>query len=237
LAWTFAQSRASVSWLQYLVVALVLGFSDQASAGAWTPDKGRVNLIVSTSISQTPVASSAINTDIYYERGLGRGWALVLTPSFSNKDNVFARNEAQLSLRRALYEQGVWAISAQAGAYVWKEGEADAASTGAEFRLAVGRSFGDGGWANVETALRGCGGVNGLRWEGTLGHKIRQYDRAIIKVFGDSEGCAANITRVQASYVYGFNNRLGLEFGWRETLPNTGNWQERGAVVALWVAF
>ncbi len=206
-------------------------------AGAWTPEKGRINLIISTSISQTPVAENALTTDLYYERGLGHGWALVLTPSVSNKDNVFARNEAQISLRRSLYENYGWAVSTQLGAYVWKEGETQAASSGVEVRLAAGKSFGDGGWVNVETAMRGCGGVNGLRWEGTLGHKVRQYDRAIIKIFGDSEGCAANITRVQASYVYGFNPRLGVEVGWRETLPNAGNWNERGAVIGLWATF
>jgi hypothetical protein len=237
VARALAQSRASVTGLQYLVALFVFSFSSQACAGAWTPEKGRVNLIVSTSISQTPVADSALTTDLYYERGLGRDWALVVTPSISNQDNVLARNEAQISLRRALYQKNGWALSAQAGAYVWKEGEAEAVSSGTEFRLAAGKSFGDGGWANVEAAMRGCGGVNSLRWEGTLGHKVRQYDRAIVKVFGDSEGCAANITRVQASYVYGFNSKFGLELGWRETLPNAGNWNERGAVIGLWFAF
>jgi hypothetical protein len=211
--------------------------TSSAFAGAWTPDKGRVNIIVSTSISETPAADAALTTDLYYERGLGRNWALVLAPSLSDQDNIFARNEAQISLRRSLYQNYGWAVSAQVGAYIWKESETLAASSGAEVRLAVGKSFGDGGWANVEAAIRGCGGVNGLRWEGTLGHKVRRFDRAIIKVFGDSEGCAANITRVQASYVYGFTPKLGLELGWRQTLPNAGNWNERGAVIGLWVAF
>lgn len=192
---------------------------------------------MSTSISQTPAAPAALTTDLYYERGLGRGWALVLTPSISDQDNVFARNEAQVSLRRKLYENYGWAISTQVGAYVWKEEETGTSSRGVEVRMAVGKSFGEGGWANVEAAVRGCGGINGLRWEGTVGHKVRRHDRAIVKIFGDSEGCAANITRVQASYVYGFNSRFGLELGWRETLPNIGNWNERGAVVGLWAAF
>ena len=240
MAWPFAQSRAPIARLQYIITRVAFGLvfaTSPALSGAWTPDRGRVNLIVSTSISQTPVADSAITTDLYYERGLGRGWALVLAPSISNQDNVFARNEAQVSLRRALYENHGWAVSTQLGAYVWKEAATEAASSGAEVRLAVGKSFGNGGWANVEAAVRGCGGVNGLRWEGTLGHRVRQYDRAIVKVFGDSEGCAANITRVQASYVYGFNEKFGLELGWRETLPNVGNWNERGAVLGLWLAF
>ena len=240
MAGAFAQSRAPITRVQYLASIIVCGLavtSGPVQSGAWTPEKGRVNLIISSSVSQTPVAQSAITTDLYYERGLGRGWALVLAPSISNQDNVFARNEAQISLRRALYENYGWAVSTQVGAYVWKEGETQAASSGAEVRLAVGKSFGDGGWANVEAAVRGCGGVNGLRWEGTLGHKVRTYDRVIVKVFGDSEGCAANITRVQASYVYGFNSRFGLELGWRETLPNDGNWNERGAVIGLWANF
>jgi hypothetical protein len=211
--------------------------SKPSAAGAWTPDKGRVNVIVSTSVSQTPVASRAVVTDVYYERGLGRGWALVLAPSVSDENNLFARNEAQISVRRSFHEDYGWAFSGQAGAYVWREGDTQIVSSGVELRLAAGKSFGDGGWVNVETAVRGCGGVNGLRWEGTVGHKVRRYDRAILKVFGDSEGCAANITRVQASYVYGLNSKLGIEVGWRETLPNVGNWIERGAVIGLWVAF
>jgi hypothetical protein len=232
-----AQSRALVARLQYLSIVILVTAPAFCEAGAWTPKKGQDNLIVSTSISQTPVSEHAITTDFYYERGLGSGWALVMAPSISNQDNVFARNEAQVSLRRALYEKDGLAVSAQIGAYVWKEEETRAASSGTEIRLAAGKSFGDGGWANVEAAMRGCGGANGLRWEGTLGHKVRRYDRAIFKVFGDSEGCAANITRVQASYVYGFNAKFGLELGWRETLPNQSNWNERGAVIGLWVAF
>jgi hypothetical protein len=208
-----------------------------ARAGAWTPEKGRTNVIVSTSISQTPFAERALTTDIYYERGLGRGWALVLSPSFSDQDNVFARNEAQVSLRRALYKDYGWAVSAQLGAYAWKEEETSESSHGGEARIAIGRSFGDGGWANVEAAVRGCGGNNGLRWEGTLGHKVRRHDRAIIKLFGDGEGCAASITRLQASYVYGLTPYFGIELGWRETLPNAANWNERGGVIGLWVAF
>lgn len=240
MAGAFAKSCASVARVQYLVALACcpgLLMPTPAKAGAWTPEKGRVNLIVSTSISETPAAQAAITTDLYYERGLGRDWALVLAPSISDQDNVFARNEAQISLRRALYTNYGWAVSTQVGAYIWREEETDTSSRGAEVRIAVGKSFGDGGWANVEAAVRGCGGINGLRWEGTVGHKVRRYDRAIVKIFGDSEGCAANITRVQASYVYGFNSRFGLELGWRETLPNIGNWNERGAVVGLWAAF
>ncbi|NJR20481.1 MAG: hypothetical protein HC777_02770, partial [Hyphomonadaceae bacterium] len=122
-----------------------------ASAGAWTPERGHVNAIFSTSISQTPVDSRAITTDLYYERGLGQGWALVFSPSISDQDNVFARNEVQISLRRRLYEQDGWALSAQAGAYIWKENAEAEASTGTEYRVALGRAFGQGG-------LGECGG-------------------------------------------------------------------------------
>ncbi|MEN9874975.1 MAG: hypothetical protein RL186_1872 [Pseudomonadota bacterium] len=65
----------------------------------------------------------------------------------------------------------------------------------------------------------------------------KALDKAIVKIFGDSEGCAANINRVQASYVLGLNSRFGLELGWRETLPNAGNWNERGVVVGIWARF
>ena len=240
MAGTAQKSCPPVTRLQYIGLAgffIVTLLAHSAQAGAWTPDKGRVNLIVSTSVSETPVADSAVTTDFYYERGLGSGWAMVFAPSISNQDNIFARNEAQLSLRRALYQKNGWAVSAQAGAYVWKEGNTEEASSGLEARFAVGKSFKNGSWANVETALRQCGGANSLRWEGTFGQRVRRHDRAIIKVFGDSEGCAASITRVQASYVYGFNEKFGLEVGWRETLPNVGNWNERGGVIGLWVAF
>jgi hypothetical protein len=208
-----------------------------AQAGAWTPEKGRVNMVVSSSVSQTPVDARAVTTDLYYERGLGSGWALVFSPSVSDQANVFARNEAQLSLRRRLYEGNGWALSAQIGAYTWKEAADLEAASGIEYRLAVGRAFGNGGWADFETASRQCEGKANLRWEGTLGHRVRQYDRALIKVFGDGEGCAASISRVQASYVYGFNENIGVELGWRETLPNAGNWNERGGIVGLWLKF
>jgi hypothetical protein len=240
MAWPLAQSRATIAGLQYLIIffaALSIFSGVTVNAGAWTPQAGHVNVILSTSISQTPVADHALTTDLYYERGLGHGFALVLAPSVSDQNNVFSRNEAQVSLRRSLYQNDGWAVSTQLGAFVWKEEAARAASSGAEVRLAVGKSFGNGGWANVETAVRGCGGVNGLRWEGTVGHKVRRHDHAIVKVFGDSEGCTANITRVQASYVYGLSSRVGVEMGWRETLPNRGRWNERGAVIGLWLTF
>jgi hypothetical protein len=231
-----AQSRAAVAGLQYLIWAVLL-LGGTASAGAWTPKQGQANIIVSSSISQTPAADRAITTDVYYERGLGHGWALVLAPSVSDQSNVFARNEAQISIRRALYEDNGWALSAQAGAYIWKEDATLAASSGIEYRLAAGKSFGQGGWANLEAATRQCGGSGSIRWEGTLGHRVRSHDKAIFKVFGDGEGCAASISRVQASYVYGLSERVGIELGWRETLPNSGNWNERGGVIGLWLAF
>jgi hypothetical protein len=236
VAGPLAQSRALVTGLQYLSLAL-LCVPSTIQAGAWTPERGRVTAIASTSLSHTPVADDAVTTDLYYERGLGKGWALIFSPSLSSHDNIFARNEAELGLRRSLYEKGPWALSTQISAFVWKERKDAEVSTGTEVRLALGRSFGDGGWVDVETGLRGCGGQNGLRFEGTLGHKVRQNDKAILKVFGDSEGCAANITRVQASYVYGLTENIGIELGWRETLPNAGNWMERGAVVGLWLKF
>lgn len=240
MARAFAEGRAPITRFQYLsalLVIIIIGRAGLAHSGAWTPAKGRVNAIVSTSISQTPVDPRATTTDLYYERGLGGGWALVLAPSFSDQDNVFARNEAQISIRRKLYEADGWALSAQAGAYIWKESAEAEASTGTEYRLALGRSFGSGGWVNVEAASRQCGGNAGPRWEGAIGHRVRQYDRAIVKVFGDGEGCAANISRVQASYVYGFNDKIGIELGWRETLPNVGNWNEKGVVLGLWLTF
>lgn len=211
--------------------------TQSAHAGAWTPPKGRGVIIISSALSQTPFDDRALTTDLYYERGLGGGWTFVLAPSVSDQANVIARNEAQVSLRKALYEQNGWAISLQGGAYVWREGVDENVSSGGEARLGVGKSFGKGGWLNVETALRQCQGEDSLRWEGTLGHAVRRFDRAILKAFGDSEGCSANITRAQISYIYGFNAKFGLELGWRETLPNALNWDERGAIIGLWVAF
>lgn len=240
MAWPLAQGVASVSRLQQLgaLAALILGgVCSSAQAGAWTPKKGEVGVIASTSISQTNADPRALTYDLYYERGLGHGWALVLTPSISDQDNVFTRNEAQVSLRRSLFENDDWALSAQPGAYVWREGADADPSTGLELRLAAGRIFGKRGWANVEAAMRDCNGQSGVRWEGTIGHAVRRYDKAIVKVFGDSEGCAANINRVQASYVLGLNSRFGVELGWRETLPNAGNWNERGVVVGIWARF
>lgn len=208
-----------------------------ASAGAWTPEKGRINAILSTTVSETPADDHAVTTDLYYEYGMGGGWTLVVAPSVSDQANVYARNEVQASIRRAFYQKNGWAISGQAGVYAWKEGATQVAANGTELRLALGKSFGDGGWINAETALRRCGGVDSMRWEGTVGHKVRSNDRAILKVFGDGEGCAASITRVQASYVYSITPRFGLELGWRQTLPNVGNWNERGAVIGLWTTF
>jgi hypothetical protein len=237
VARSFAQSRASITRFQYLVLCCCVVFGQSAAAGAWTPQKGRANAIVSASISQTPVADAAITTDLYYERGLGRGWALVLSPSVSDQDNIFARNEAQIAIRRSLYENGVWAVSTQIGAYIWKEEATQDASNGLEWRLAAGRSFGQAGWIDIETAVRDCLGVRSVRWEGTLGYGLRTHDKAIIKVFGDSEGCAANVSRVQASYVYGLSQSLGLELGIRQTLPNEAQWSETGLVVGVWLRF
>jgi hypothetical protein len=231
-----AQSRAPIAGLQYLV-ALLTFVAGSAQAGAWTPARGDTSVIISTSISETPVAPQATTTDLYYERGLGKGWALVLAPSLSDRDNIYARNEAQISIRRALYEQNGWAVSAQAGAYIWKEGATQETSSGIEYRLAVGKSLGDRAWLNGEAATRACNGTPSVRWETTAGYRLRDHDRAIFKVFGDGEGCAPSISRVQASYVYGLSERIGVELGWRETLPNASNWNERGGVVGLWLKF
>jgi outer membrane protein assembly factor BamB len=209
VAWLVAKSSAPISRLQHLALGLVISISPStAFSGAWTPKAGRANVIVSASVSQTPAADAAITTDLYYERGLGKGWALVLSPSVSDQDNIYARNEAQVSLRRSLYEKDGWALSAQAGAYIWKETASSETSSGVELRLAAGKAFGQGGWADFETAARQCGGNTSVRWEATLGHQVRRLDRAMIKVFGDGEGCAANITRLQTAMSTAFHNHL-----------------------------
>ncbi len=238
MARPITEGRAAITGVQFLGLCLLaLAWPSLGHTGAWTPEKGHANIIVSASVSHTPVANAAITTDLYYERGLGKGWALVFSPSISDQDNLYARNEAQLSLRRSLYARDGWAISAQAGAYIWKETATAQASSGAELRVAVGKSFGQGGWTNFETAARECGGTTSVRWEATLGHQVRRLDRALIKVFGDGEGCAANITRLQGSYVFGLSETVGVELGWRQTLPNSSNWNEQGGVIGLWLKF
>lgn len=213
------------------------------AAGAWLPAPHHGVLIANLVEIKTDQAQPGTSFELYGEYGLKRGWALVAAPSLSqavqSPSKEWVLDEVMVAARRKLYVSESVAISTQIGGFsIPNSGEQRDRAYGVETRIAIGKSFGDKAWLNVEAASRSCGeaGVGG-RFDATLGLNMAKNQKFIVKAFGDGNGCTKAIVRTQISYVRPLSTKLALELGWRQTLSQDSTRADRGFVVGLWQKF
>lgn len=214
-----------------------------AIAGAWVPSPQQGLLIANLVEVSSDLTPSGTSFEVYGEYGLTRGWALVVSPSWSeaiqSPSTDWVLDEVQIGARRQIYLGQTLAVSAQIGGFsVPTPRDESGRSYGVETRFAIGKSLGERAWANFEAASRSCdqGGV-GTRFDATLGLKMAKEQKAMVKIFGDGNGCTKAIIRAQIGYVRPITQNLAVEFGWRQRLDQNEVSADRGIVVGLWHKF
>jgi len=252
VAGPLAQGGTPISWIQHLGCYKLLAFlgfcwgglaPTAASAGAWLPAPQHGVLIANLVEVRTDQAQSGASFEVYGEYGLKPGWAVVVAPSVSqavqSQSQDWLLDEVLVAARRKLYVGDTIAISSQIGGFsIPGARDPSDRAYGVETRVAIGKSFGERGWVNLEAASRSCGNTGiGSRFDATLGLKMTRNQRLIVKAFGDGNGCTKAIVRAQISYVRPISDKLALEFGWRQGLDQTITSADRGFVVGLWQKF
>ncbi len=212
-------------------------------AGAWVPPPQEGVLIANLVEVRTDQTQSGTSFELYGEYGLKGGWALVAAPSLSSAvqsaSKEWVLDEVLFAVRRKLFVGKTLALSTQIGGFsVPGVRNNNDRAYGVEARLALGKSFGESGWVNVEAASRSCGaGGIGARFDATLGLKMANDQRLIVKAFGDGNGCTKPIVRAQVSYVRPISQKLAVEIGWRQSVDQESAFADRGFVVGLWQKF
>ncbi len=227
-------------WLSFGWVAAI---PSTTSAGAWLPAPQHGVLIANLVEVKTDQAQSGASFEFYGEYGLKRGLAVVVAPSLSSAiqspNKSWVLDEVQLGARRKIYVGKTIAISTQiSGFSIPQTQNQSERAYGVETRIAVGKSFEEKGWVNIEAASRTCGETGiGSRFDATFGLNIAKNQRLILKAFGDGTGCTKAIVRAQISYVRPISDTLALEFGWRQAVDQNSASADRGLVIGLWQKF
>lgn len=195
--------------------------------------------------------------EVYLERGLGRGWSVVASPSVEAPRPGADGYQRLTALRHGGPLAGGWAAAAQLGVVetVWwdprlpRARSSDAYLT-LEPRLAVGRSLPDGGWLEAAIGVRGCPGLTGWhappRWQVAGGRHQAGGTQWLAKAWGGGGVCGEPDLTVQASQVHPLTDRIGVEAGWRVAGPveappglagASRSQTASGPVIGLWVRY
>lgn len=199
------------------------------------PAPGDTQTILTFALTRDTLGRNDNAAELYGERGLGDGWALVLEPSMGALGPQPVGQERLTALRRKLYAGHGWAVSAQGGVVDGPRHERRGSSfVGTEVRLLVGKGFANGMWLDAGAGSRSCGAARAARWEVAGGRTGARGGRTIIKAFGEDSACGRARTRAQISHVAPLSETVGLEIGWRATLDSPDGWGGQGLVIGLW---
>lgn len=204
-----------------------------AAAGAWIAPEGGQE-ISTTSVGQREDAPF-YESSVYYEAPLGADNSLVFAPwAESNYDTVDGwRAEATFGLKHAFYRDDSNVMAVQAGALWISHPEAGCSEGGAELRWLGGRSFGETGFINVETAARALsGGCEGGRIEVTSGYRPASNWLAMGQVFFDAPVEGDETLKAQLTLVRFGRSGRGLQVGFRARID--GGAPEPTLVLGLW---
>lgn len=204
-----------------------------AAAGAWIAPEGGQEILTSTygERNETSVYESAV----YYEAPLDENNALVFAPwGETNFDTVEGwRAEATFGLKHVFYREGRDIMAVQAGALWISHPEGECEEGGAELRWLGGRSFGETGFLNVETAARALsGGCEGTRMDISAGYRPAQNWLAMAQIFADAPVEGDETVKAQLNIVRFGRSGRGIQLGVRARID--GGELEPTLVLGLW---
>jgi hypothetical protein len=126
------------------------------------------------------------------------------------------RAEAVVGFKRAFHRSGDTVMAVQAGALWMSHPAAGCSDGGGEVRWLGGRSFGEGGFVDVEAATRALeGGCAGERLDLTAGYRPRDNWLAMGQAFLDAPWEGEETVRAQLSLVRCGRSGRGIQQGLR----------------------
>lgn len=161
--------------------------------------------------------------------------SLVATPWVESNSDTWDgwRAEATLGLKRVLYRDDHNVVAIQAGALWISHPSADCEEGGAELRFLGGRSLGETGFVNIETAARVLsGGCEGGRVDITTGYRPRENWLALGQLFLDAPVEGDDTVRAQLSLVRFGDEGDGVQLGVRARVD--GGDPEPMLVLGFW---
>jgi hypothetical protein len=204
-----------------------------AAAGAWIAPEGGQEILTSGVGERNEAA--VYESGAYYEAPLGADAAIVFAPwGETNYDTVDGwRAEATLGLKHAIYRSRRHVMAVQASALWDSHPDEGCGEGGAELRWLGGRSFGETGFVNVETAARALsGGCEGWRIELTSGYRPDSNWLTMGQVFFDAPVEGDETVKAQFSLVRFGRGGGGVQIGLRARVD--GGAPEPMLVVGLW---
>lgn len=144
------------------------------------------------------------------------------------------RAEAIVGVKRTIFDEGDTVMAVQAGAlWISHPSENDCGEGGAELRWLGGRSFGNGGFLNVEAATRALdSGCQGERVEVSAGFRPAENWLVMGQVFFDAPREAEETIKAQITFVRFGESGRGLQLGVRARID--GGELEPALVLGLW---
>ncbi|PHR91029.1 MAG: hypothetical protein COA69_13315 [Robiginitomaculum sp.] len=254
-----------------MCIAAVCAPVPSARAGSWPapPGKGQIiqtNLAVKATKSfdmtgelGQPAVFSKYEAGVFWEHGLNEKTTLVVTSSYQDLnfragvDNVKFKGfgETGIGLRRVLWRDGSYIVSAQGTVIVAGTGEgvSDAdlglGSTQYEARILAGRSFklaGRDGFIDGQAAWRFRAGRAPDEWRLDVSagwHPMPEWQILAQTFYVDSQvapGFARGTKRLkaQASLVYHKSERTSYQIGLYQTVLGENIVQEKALFISVW---
>ncbi len=218
---------------KYFPIILILLFlCSKSYAGAWLPNKNENQIIISAIQNN----DNNQNVEIYFEHGINQKIAVIYEQGFAIENGTNEIGEALLATRYRVIKKDNWIASTQFGLVANDFSNFKNTKFSYELRALLGYGYSNG-WANVELATRECSGSSSLRWETTFGLNAFKRDKFILKAFGENDGCAKDISRAQISYVKAINEKMGIEFGYRQGIGNDKLYSPASFLIGIWGKF
>ena len=235
--------------------------SGPAGAEAWLPAPQTAQTIVTVAPHPGggPREPGALAVELYHERALADGVALILAPSAGVPGDTAGPYEQMIAVRLRLPAPGPWHAATQLAVVnstgLLAETPGDVRYTSFEPRIAVGRGFEGGWWVDGSVALRGCPGLDGWsevsRWGLAGGRNRPDGSGFLVKAFGTGTDCGEAALGWQASWLVPLGEETTLELGWRGSsgattvLPAGASGPRRlvegppqaGPMIAIWTRY
>jgi hypothetical protein len=183
-----------------------------------------------------PGDGEAAQVERYSERALPGRWSSVTT---ARGDGVVGLEEAQVGLKRTLWEGDRIAVAVQ-GTLDWRAQDwRFCGGAGGELRVMAGRSVGRRGFVNGELSWRAeQGGCSGAKFDVTAGWRPNERWILLGQVFRDQDLSPAFRERpslkLQGSAVRVLKGGLGFQAGLRAALDE-GDQASIGPVLGVWI--
>lgn len=227
-------------WKERLALSLlgVAAVAPSADAGAWVPERGDGQMILSLA-REAGDFGVTWRADDYLEYGVGGGWALnlKLENQIRTRDGFDDRFGGRVGVQRSFMVGERMSVGVQAALLGGEALEGPVcAGTGVEARAMAGLSFPLGGrdaFVNVEAGVRERDGCSRTLAEVAAGVDLGGDWRALGKAWSEN-GDRAHSTKAEIGLLRDIG-RISLGLGYRAEV--SGDFNEDGVVAMFWTRF